>query len=568
MSEKLYLGISLGFNSSACVVSNVRGVVAAISQERMNGQKNTKEVPMDAIAKCLEIARAKEIEAIAISHYDEITNDYFKRYGEKWWKEGNDWSTFIVDFIDKLNIKVKDDTITIVNHHTAHRASTFAFYPIPDECVAITSDGFGEGLSGTIVNTEEGLLSEIPLKNSIALVYQFVTGALGFKMHQHEGKITGLAAFGKPIHLEKFEMLYNLVDYGNGLDFKDEEYSLDEIELEQVANSTIIDFDKFLKLKKAVFGLVNSLTEAGAKREDIAASVQEFAEKYTLEWIERYCRNEEKLPVYIAGGLFANVKINQRIKDSGIFSDVFVCPPMGDEGTCIGAALSFIEDEFQHVLPQSCGTIVGMDSYLTKVMIDNYLFRNCIEDKYVVSVSDDIITDIACRLANNKIVCLMRDSMEFGPRALCHRSILYNADSRETNDWLNRKLSRTEFMPFAPVCREEVADDLFINLDGGRHSAKYMAMTFDCTSEFAENYQAACHVDFTARPQIISRDDDAFMWHVLFSYENMTGKKALINTSFNLHNWPIIESELTGLESWITSDTDCLVIGNVIVEKK
>lgn len=568
MSEKIYLGISLGFNSSACVVSNMRGVLAAISQERMNGQKNTKELPMDAIEKCLEIANVRQIEAIAISHYDEITNDYFEKYGEKWWQEGFHWDTFLVDFIINRGVSLKSDAITIVDHHSAHAHSTFAFYPTHTNCVSITSDGFGLGLSGTIASTHHGMMSEIPLKNSIALVYQFVTGALGFKMHQHEGKITGLAAFGKPIHLEKFEMLYDLVDYGNGLEFKDEEYTLDSFEAEQAANSTIIDFDKFLKLKKAVFGLVNSLTEAGAKREDIAASVQEFSEKYTLQWIKRYCGNDEPLPVYISGGLFANVKINQRIKDSGIFSEVFVCPPMGDEGTCVGAALALITEDFDNVLPQSCGTKVGLDAEKTFLMIENYLHANGIGDKYEVNVSDDIVEEISCRLADNKIVCLMRDSMEFGPRALCHRSILYNADSRETNDWLNKKLSRTEFMPFAPVCREEVADDLFINLDGGRHSAKYMTMTFDCTPEFAEGYKAACHIDNTARPQIISHNDDLFMWQVLLSYQNITGKKALINTSFNLHNWPIIESELVGLESWITSDTDCLVIGNVIVEKK
>lgn len=577
MNEKFYLGISLGFNSSACVVSDKRGLVAAISQERMNGQKNTKELPFDAIAKCIEIAGIREIEQIAISHYETITNEYFKKYQatEGPYRLGiiSNWQECILNIlIYEIGVKIVCRQIKVVNHHLAHALSTFAFYPSSINCVAITSDGFGQGVSGTISTTMNGPVSEIPLKNSIALVYQFVTGALGFKMHQHEGKITGLAAYGKPIYLDKFEALYNLTDEGNGLDFKDDEYSLDAFETEQCVNSAIIDFDHFLKLKKAVFGLVKSLTDDGAKREDIAASVQEFSEKYTLKWIERYCKSDEKVPAYIAGGLFANVKINQRIKDSGIFSEVYVCPPMGDEGTCVGAALSLISEEFEVALPQLCGTKVGLDTVATVEMINQHLKENNLEDAYNVTVSSDtiggIVTAIAERLANNKIVCLMRDSMEFGPRALCHRSILYNADSRETNDWLNKKLSRTEFMPFAPVCREEVADDLFINLDGGRDSAKYMTMTFDCTEEFAENYKAACHIDNTARPQIIHFEDDPFMWNVLSAYESLTGKKALINTSFNLHNWPIIESEKVGLESWITSDTDCLVIGNVIVEKK
>lgn len=568
MSEKLYLGISLGFNSSACIYSSTNGLLAAISQERLNGEKNTKELPFDAIAKCFEVADAgMTIEQIAISHYEEITNEYFERYGNMNHRVGEvtDWKEYLLNIIEDMGVVVNNRDIRIVDHHAAHALSTLAFYPMKNDSIVITSDGFGQGRSG-IIATDEAMVSEIPLKNSIALVYQFVTGALGFKMHQHEGKITGLAAFGKPIHLEKFEMLYRFSPEGNALDFIDDAYELDKEELEQVKRSPIVDFDKFLKLKKAIFGLVNSLLDAGAKREDIAASVQEFAEKYTLIWINRYCVTPVKRAVYIAGGLFANVKINQRIKDSGIFSDVFVCPAMGDEGTCIGAAMSFV-DEAVPVSPQDCGTVVGTDALATCEMILDHLRENDLQDKYIMHVVDNVEEEIAKRLADNKIVCLMRDSMEFGPRALCHRSILYNADSRETNDWLNKKLSRTEFMPFAPVCRKEVAGDLFINLDGGRDSAKYMTMTFDCTDEFAEGYKAACHIDKTARPQIVHFSDDSFMWTVLKLYQDMTGKKALINTSFNLHNWPIIESEKVGLESWLTSDTDCLVIGNVIVEK-
>ena len=122
-------------------------------------------------------------------------------------------------------------------------------------------------------------------------------------------------------------------------------------------------------------------------------------------------------------------------------------------------------------------------------------------------------------------------------------------------------------MPFAPVCMEEVADDLFKDLDGGRDSAKLMTMTFDCKDEFVENYPAACHIDNTARPQIVSKYDDAFTWNILFNYYKMTGKKALINTSFNLHNWPIIAIKEVALESWLKSDTDCILIENVMIEK-
>lgn len=569
INEKYYLGISLGFNSSACVYSNVRGLLAAVSQERLNGQKNTKELPFDAIFECLKLAKVETIEAIAISHYEEITKEYFERYGKNFDLVGDTWQEYLINYIvNETGRDIEDKTIIRVPHHTAHALSTFGFYGMPKtkNYYTITSDGFGDGYSAVIMDSDENIISRVSLENSIALVYQFVTGALGFKEHQHEGKITGLAAFGEPKYLADFDDLYNMVDYGNGLQFKHENYELTDEELKMVEKSAIIDFDKFLKLKKAVYGLVNQLTESGATREDIAATVQEWSEYQTMNWIENNISlTVDRYDCYLAGGLFANVKINQRIKDTGLFGNVYVCPAMGDEGTCVGAAIAIAGD----------GTVVGSMSdhvlsgtYTTDININHLYDILCLNKiAYRIFRVTDVVDYISHRLAKNKIVCLKRGRMEFGPRALCHTSILYNCDTKETNDWLNKKLNRTEFMPFAPVCREEVADDLFKNLDGGRDSAKFMTMTFDCEDEFVQNYPAACHIDNTARPQIVHYDEDKFMWNVLFEYEKLTGKKALINTSFNLHNNPIIESERVAIESWFKSDTDSLVIGNMVIEK-
>lgn len=555
--EKFYLGISLGFNSSACVYSSKRGLLTAISQERLNGEKNTKELPFEAALKCIELANTDTIYQIAISHYENISDEYFEKYGKRYNLTDNTWQEQIISYLVDHNIHLMTSKIIRVPHHTAHALSTFGFYSTPQRnYYTITSDGFGDGLSGQIKYGTNNI-STVKLKNSIALVYQFVTGALGFKEHQHEGKITGLAAFGKPKYLKNFESLYTKSLVDNFLEFISERYSLNAMERAMVDESNIIDFDDFLKLKKAVYQLVNKLIAKGAKREDIAASVQEFAEKYTCEWIKTYCENSGA-DAYLAGGLFANVKINQRIKDlknnngKPLFNNVYVCPAMGDEGTAVGAAAYLAQND----------TVIEESTMSQRVISGTYP-----EDVGYDKSDVDLIAYIAEQLSKNKIVCLKRGRMEFGPRALCHTSILYNCDTKETNTWLNEKLGRTEFMPFAPVCREEVADDLFKNLDGGRTSAKFMTMTFDCTDEFIENYPAACHIDNTARPQIISRDDDPFMWKVLERYEHLTGKKALINTSFNLHNNPIIESAQVALESWKKSDTDVLIIGNKVFEK-
>jgi carbamoyltransferase len=580
--EKFYLGISLGFNSSACIVSTNNGVISAVSQERMNGKKNTKDIPFDAILECIKLAKINKIDKIVISHYEGITINYFKSHCDLTYINGcNTWQEIILKFLKLHDICICDNKIIRVDHQTSHAYSTFGFYSskqFNDKYYLVTSDGFGDGLSATITDSFfNNRISEVLLENSIALVYQFTTGALGFKEHQHEGKITGLAAYGKSIYLNDFESLFDQCDYGNGLSFKIVR-ELNEEEQDKVKNSTITYFDKFLLLRESVYSLVNNLKSNGATREDISASVQEFAEKYTLSWLKRYCK--DKRDVYLAGGLFANVKINQRIKDSGLFNNVYVCPPMGDEGTCIGSVIyEMIKNNDYNVNNENSTNMAMLGSDINcfdKIInnVSNIIDEKGLKLKYNISIVDNdiVIDNIIKALENNKIICLMHGRMEFGPRALCHRTILYDATKKETNDSLNARLSRSEFMPFAPVCRQEVAKDLFKNLNGGEESAKFMTMTFDGTEEFVNTYKAVSHVDGTARPQIINKKDDNFIWSVLKQYENDTGKKCLVNTSFNLHEQPIIREEIAAINSFIKADLDVLMFvndkfGALVIEK-
>lgn len=547
--EKFYLGISLGFNSSACVVSSMKGPIFAISQERLNLEKNTKEVPYDAINACIDNTHKRHFDKVCICYYEDINQDYFNKHGRMGLEE----------FLELSDVTYNE--IVRINHHDAHAYSPLGFYtnkPNPNDYI-ITSDGFGDGLSGTIRTFDGEILSTIPLKNSIALVYQFVTGALGFTEHKHEGKITGLAGFGIPKYIDAFEAMYVKTRVGNGLS-KINNYQLSSEDKELIKKSTITDFGDFISLKHEVYQLVKDLLDNGAKREDIASSVQLFAEKFTLRWINRYCQKGHN--VYLAGGLFANVTLNKKIKDMGLFNQVYVAPPMGDEGTCVGACIyqSYKDGGFKNDNVSAClGTKVKTS---VANIIKSANITNC-----KVTRSEDIGKDVARLLSQKKIVCLVKEDMEFGPRALCHRSILYDCTDKDTNDWLNKKLGRTEFMPFAPVVLDKNAKDLFKNFEGGKHSAKHMTMTFDGTQEFVNTYHAACHVDNTARPQVVNIKEDPIMYRILDEYQRMTGLKALINTSFNLHNHPIIESFEVAYSSWIKSDIPVLVIGNIIIER-
>lgn len=590
MKEIFYAGISFGFNSSACVISNTRGIVAAISQERLNGEKNTKEVPLDALIACCKIANVKTLEGIAFSHYQELKFEELIKYTNVKYKNIISKAKTVDDFFKLIlldnDILMNNKKMLRINHHTAHMYSGVGIYGVNEQFVSITSDGFGDGISAKIFvkNGEESeILSEVRLENSVALVYQFVTGALGYKMHQHEGKITGLAAFGSPIYLEDFENLYFKTKTGNGISLRVNDAHLLTLEEEEmIANSTIEDFDKFLMLKQMVFELVEDLKEDGAEDSDIAASLQKFTEEVNINWINEKLvpwleENDLKNKVccYLAGGLFANVKLNQRIKDMNLFKDVLVSPPMGDEGTALGSAIFLALKDGNYSFDSYKNTPLQRVTVGTEILkecddleIETFVEQN--KDKVTMSRSDcmtDLIDKVATKLKNKKIVCLCKGAIEFGPRALCNRSILYDCTDKTVNDWLNKQIGRTEFMPFAPVCLEKDADSLFYNLDGGRQSAKFMTMTFDCKDEFINDYPAACHVDNTARPQLVTADTDFLMNSILEEYKKISNKKVLINTSFNLHNRPIIESTEDALESWLTSNTDTLVIEGIIIER-
>lgn len=593
--EFFYIGVNFGFNSSACLISSKKGIVAAISQERLNGEKNTKKLPIDAILQCCREANVDTVDKVVYSHYQSLTkNELFKYCDESRIDNlnkivANSAEDMFLELLRFEGLTIKEDKMQRIEHHIAHEYSAFATYGMPSRYVAITSDGFGDGISGRIVFSD-GIfvktMSEVGLRSSVALVYQFVTGALGYKMHQHEGKITGLAAFGVPAYVDSFYNLFEKCDdFGNGLKLKNNKDLLNDEDKKLICeNAQIKDFEGFQMLKKSVFKLVNDLRECSAKTEDIAASVQDFAEGVTIEWMTKKLYDElsehnllGKIPCYLAGGLFANVKLNQRVHESGLFSNVYVSPAMGDEGTCIGAASKAMRDDLLEYDKIICNSSVDTTKNIfvgSNILRDNTEMEKVLNSKSdeceykIFEKSDDLVDEIAESLENKKIVCLCRDKMEFGPRALCHRSILYDCTDASVNDWLNKQLGRTEFMPFAPVTLEKHFDELFENTSGVVETSRFMTMTFDCKDEFVNNYPAACHVDKTARPQIVNENTDEFMAKVLKKYEENTGKKVLINTSFNLHNYPIIESPFVAIDSWLKSNTHVLVIGNYFIKRK
>ncbi|MBZ0252380.1 MAG: carbamoyltransferase, partial [Candidatus Methylomirabilis sp.] len=177
---------------------------------------------------------------------------------------------------------------------------------------------------------------------------------------------------------------------------------------------------------------------------------------------------------------------------------------------------------------------------------------------------ENIEEKVAAAIHAGKVVARFDGRMEYGPRALGNRSMLYHCGDRAVNDWLNKKLRRTEFMPFAPACAYEAKDRLFKGVAGAEHAAEFMTVTFDATDEMAERGPAAVHVDGTARPQLVREEANPSFHRIISEYEKLSGFPCVINTSFNMHEEPIVCTPEDGVKGFVDSRVDFLAMGKFL----
>jgi carbamoyltransferase len=426
------------------------------------------------------------------------------------------------------------DKLVHVDHHRGHVAS--AYYASGFErCLAVSLDGYGSGQAGSFYLGEGGrleLLSPIPYPHSLGTFYRRVTQALGFKPNRHEGKIVGLAAFGDPTRL--YDVVRARFD---------------------------LEHDDYFRFKSAQDPYFERRLVERHSREDVAAAYQKVLEDVAATFVAKWVKKTGVRKVACAGGVFANVKMNQRIAELPGVDEVFVFPAMGDGGVGVGAAMALHAD------------LVGLepkrlsDVYLGPSYDDAELERALAGSGLPVTRHADVASAIADRLVDGKVVCHFRGAMEFGPRALGNRSILYPAQDPAVNKWLNDRLRRTEFMPFAPITLAEHADALYEGIDKCRYTAEFMTITTSCTARMRAESPAAVHVDGTARPQLVRRESNAVVHDILSRYLERTGIPTLINTSFNMHEEPIVCSPADAVRAFQDGDLEVLVLGDLVVDR-
>jgi carbamoyltransferase len=428
--------------------------------------------------------------------------------------------------------------VEFIDHHFAHACSAYYSSGYQDALVT-TMDGSGDGLSSLMFDVKDGRwhqLHQVRGFDSLGNYYAYITQICGFKAGKHEGKITGLAAHGKDRYRE---ILSRFIEYRDGT-------------MVNIGNTWYTE-----ALKKLRAALPREFDKA-----DLAATIQIMAEEITTRYIDYWRVKTNQRHVALAGGVFANVRINQRVHDLPGVESVFIHPAMSDEGLPLGAALAvaYQKSPDPSRLNRRCLNTVYLGPEFSDREIEKALDAEGIQHH----APDHCEEEIARLVAEGYVVARVTGRMEYGPRALGNRSILYRPDEPEVNDWLNKNLKRTEFMPFAPSTLYEDAERCYLNVEGARDAARFMTITFDCTPEMKKSCPGVVHVDGTARPQLVREQDNPSYYRIIKAFKERTGLPSIVNTSFNIHEEPIVCSPADAIRAFKEGHLDVLAIGRFI----
>ena len=570
----IILGVHPGYHEAAACLFDDYRMVSAISLERLTRRKiDGGRMPDEAIDECLAIAglSRRDVDAVVLGR-GAYAWRYFKHFRGSRLLEGKirhalgkekhksmerelvraghadsqalfDGNKFLADFGFRESTQ-----LSFFNHHLAHALPTL-FHTDWKDALLYTSDGGGDNVQYSQRIFQDGDLRSLyggdecftaPARiDSLGLAYGYATQALGWRINRHEGKLTGLAALGEPSVAAAISAHFKVDTKG------------------QIRS----DFSTNPELRQFMFK-----TAENTSREDMAASIQEVLEQVTLESVRRLLGHHSVRHLGLSGGVFGNVRLNRLLAEETDIEEVFVYPAMSDQGLPAGGVLQFLLERD------------GMKTWLAaRYPLETLYFgRNWGDnaDKVLggtaglTAISDNPVDKTAELLCQGKAVAIFSHGMEFGPRALGARSILASPADAGINDALNHRLSRSEFMPFAPVIAEEDATELFDINARNRYAARFMTITCDVKQSWRPRIPAVVHVDGTARPQIIRRAHNPLYYDILAAFKQRSGLPTMINTSFNVHEEPIINRPEECAQALLDDRVDFVVTDQAVYQRE
>lgn len=558
------LGINDGHNSGAAIVQNGK-VKSAIQEERLRNIKNFSGTPAYAIKSVFESSNINpsDIDVIAIVslnrtyaplHEIPLRNKLFEILSPA--VHGHTFSNLYVKLLHRFrkmdNLKkilndvgLENKNIMFIEHHHCHAACAYYQRPWNEDALVLTLDGAGDGLSATvnIGNSYqiERIASTTYYDSPGNNFYSEITGFLGFKRWEHEYKLMGLAPYGRY------------------------EYCIDEMKkIIRINPKNPLEFQNTIgatgtqiqtKLKKIL---------STQRFDNIAAACQKHFEDIVTQWIKNAVKETGLHKITCAGGMFLNVKTNKLIREMDDVEEVFFYPASDDGGTPVGAALEsyyrFCEQEGIKPIKTSLQDIYYGIEY-TDEKVNNAIKNSIWSDK--AQKIDNIESEIAELLSKGKVIARFSGKEEWGPRALGNRSIIADPSDLRIINKINSAIKMRDFwMPFAPSILEERINDYIID----PKPSYYMIEAFD-TENSADEIIAGLHpFDHTARPQTVNEYNPSYK-KIIENFQEITGIGGILNTSFNLHGYPICGTPQVAIDTLNKSGLDGLAINNYLLLK-
>ena len=568
------LGISCYYHdAAACLIEN-ETVVAAAEEERFSREKHDSSFPENAAEYCLEEAgiTINEIDYVGfyekpVQKFDRILETFltvspfgFSSFikGMPVWMRKRLWMRS--DIREKLGY---DGEILFGGHHESHAASSFYASPF-EEAALLTVDGVGEW-NTTTWGVGEGnnieIKEAIDFPHSIGLLYSAFTYYLGFKVNNGEYKVMGLSSYGEPEHTEKI--------YDELIDVKsDGSFRLNMEYFDYLGKLRMIN-DDF----ESLFGYPRREpdTDINDHHFDIAASIQQVTEELLLRLVRVLYEETRKENLCMAGGVALNSVANGRILEETSFNDVFIQPAAGDDGTAFGVASSIYYQGLnnERTLPNARqsrmrGTYLG-PAYDKKRIVSAIESADVGARSY--ETTESLLEKTADLIAAQNVVGLYQGRMEWGPRALGNRSILADPRDGKMQDTVNRKIKfREGFRPFAPSVVADRANEFF-NIP---RESPYMLFVYDVNKEKQNVLGATTHVDGTARPQTVRREDNPIYYDLIKKFGQRTGVPVVLNTSMNRRGEPIVNTPENAVECFTGTNMDymCFPDSNQLISNK
>jgi carbamoyltransferase len=538
-------------------------VIYAFCEERRRNIKNYPGVPERSIEEALKRSgiSAGEVDLIAVSgklRTHAITGDRqpaWRLMNVLYKAARGDWATAVgqkilarmakrqglYEFLRKVGLDEKK--VRCYDHHRCHAATAYFHRPWKDEALVLTLDGAGDGLCATVSvgrGNEMKVVASTPKFHSVpAYLYSLITWHMGLKPYEHEYKVMGMAPYGQAEYVAPLlRPLFSV----EGMKFVNN--------TGRVGDNLMPFYEKLL---------------ARQRFDNVSAGVQLVFEEMMVKWVKNCVAATGVRKLACAGGAFLNVKANKLIRELPEVESFYAYPASDDGGTPVGAAILGYLDlcSEKGVAPElqpSRHVYLGLE--FTEQEMESAIKASGLPYQR----PENPAAVIAKMLVEDKIVARFNGQEELGPRSLGNRTIM--ADPRDLRNIrkLNFAIKYRDFwMPFAASILEEDADRYIKDLRGWPY---YMIEAFDTKPEAEKAILAGMHpMDMTVRPQIVNDLNPSYR-DIIREFKNLTGVGGILNTSFNLHGFPIVGTPEVAIDTLVKSQLDALMLGPFLVTKK